>query len=65
MTIKELLRASELSSDRAQNADTVAKRESEFDLISAIARKLRRLRKRKEAKKTADARNDAATSGSE
>lgn len=63
MKIKELLRASEISSDRAQNADTVAKRETEFDLISAIARKLRTLRKRKETGKNEDARNDPGSAG--
>ena len=48
MTIKELLRAHRLSSVRARKADTPKARETEFDLISAIARKLRRIRKRGE-----------------
>ena len=48
MTIKELLRAHRLSSVRARKADTSKARETEFDLISAIAKKLRRIRKRGE-----------------
>lgn len=57
MKIKELLRAHSLSSERAQEADTVKARETEFDLISVIARKLRRLRKQGE---TPDAGNPVA-----
>ncbi|MBD2840888.1 hypothetical protein [Erythrobacter rubeus] len=49
MTIKELLRARRLASVRARKADTPKRREIEFDLISAIAKKLRRIRKRDDA----------------
>lgn len=45
MTIKELLRAHKLATVSARKADTVKARETEFDLITVIARKLRQLRK--------------------
>ncbi|MEE4201862.1 hypothetical protein [Erythrobacter sp.] len=45
MKIKELLRAHRLSSARAHEADTVKARETEFDMITVIAKKLRALRK--------------------
>jgi hypothetical protein len=45
MTIKELLRAHRLASDSARTAKTVKARETDFDLITVIARQLRRLRK--------------------
>lgn len=45
MTIKELLRAHTLVSTSASKAKTVAARETEFDLITVIARKIRQLRK--------------------
>lgn len=45
MTIKELLRAHRLASARARRAETPKARETEFDLISVIAKKVRRLRK--------------------
>jgi hypothetical protein len=45
MTIKELLRAHRLASVSARKANTVKARETEFDLITVIARKLRQLRK--------------------
>ena len=48
MTIKELLRAHRLASVDARNADTVKERETEFDLISAIAKKVRKLRKQRD-----------------
>lgn len=50
MTIKELLRASTLASDSARTAKTVKARETDFDLISVIARRLRRLRKQGETR---------------
>lgn len=48
MTIKELLRAHRLASVDVRNADTVKERETEFDLISAIAKKVRKLRKQRD-----------------
>ena len=45
MTIKELLRAHTLASGRARKADSLEKRETEFDLITVIAKKLRKARK--------------------
>lgn len=62
MKVKELLRAHTLSSERAQEADTVKARETEFDLISVIAKKLRALRKRGE---TPDVGNPERTAEAE
>lgn len=60
MKIKELLRAHELASVKAHNADTVKRRETEFDLISVIAKKLRSLRKSAEPSSDPDQASDAA-----
>lgn len=46
MNVRELLTAHRISTAKARGAETIKARETEFELIGVIARKLRSIRKK-------------------